>query len=72
MRVDVKKHLILGPVSQRDRFFEEIQELGVVEFIGPMETERTDEIQNFIDALHVLRTMVPVKQAHPQHFYSHA
>ena len=70
MRVDVKKHLILGPVSQRDRFLEEIQELGVVEFIGPMETERTDEIQNFIDALHVLRTMVPVKQAHPQHFYS--
>jgi len=70
MRIDVKKQLIWGPRSQRDRFFERAQELGVIEFIGTEESDRNDEIQLLIDALHVLRTMVPVKQAHPQHFYS--
>ncbi|MCP5469239.1 MAG: hypothetical protein H7A36_01880 [Chlamydiales bacterium] len=70
MRVDVHKQLILGPTSQKDRFFEQAQELGVIEFIGPKGVDRSDEIQAFSDALHVLRRMIPVKQAHPQHFYS--
>lgn len=70
MRVDVHKHLILGPTTQKDRFFEQIQQMGIVEFIGPSGAERNDEIQTFVDALHVLRGMIPVKQAHPQHFYS--
>jgi V/A-type H+/Na+-transporting ATPase subunit I len=64
MRIDVKKYLILGPMSSRDAFFERIQEKGIIEFIhktqAPLET--SPEIQNYIDALHVLRQMVPVKQ----------
>ncbi len=70
MRVKVKKQLILGPESKRDAFFKEAQELGVIEFIGAPQADKSDEIQVFVDALHVLRTRMPVKQAHPQHFYS--
>lgn len=64
MRIDVIKYLIVGPMRARDAFFKRIQEMGIVEFIRktalPLET--SPEIQNFIDALHVLRQMVPVKQ----------
>ncbi|MCH9627065.1 MAG: hypothetical protein S4CHLAM2_06990 [Chlamydiales bacterium] len=64
MRIDVNKCVVIGPMSQRDQFFLRIQKEGVVEFIAreapPLETPA--EIQNFIDALHVLRQMVPVKQ----------
>lgn len=64
MRKDVKKYLIVGPQSSKDLFFERAQELGVVEFIrkGPASLETPAQIQTFLDALHVLRQMVPVKQ----------
>ncbi len=64
MRVDVKKYLVIGPESTRDVFFRRVQELGIVEFLRktPTPLETPPEIQNFIDALHVLRQMVPVKQ----------
>lgn len=64
MRIDVVKYLVLGPMSIRDRFFQRIQEEGIVEFISyePPSLETPTEIQNFTDALHVLRQMVPVKQ----------
>lgn len=64
MRVDVTKYLVMGPMSIRDRFFQRIQEEGIVEFISRERPslESPLEIQNFTDALHVLRQMVPVKQ----------
>ncbi len=64
MRVDIVKYLLLGPMSSRDAFFKQIQEFGMVEFIRktPLPLERSPEIQNFIDAQHVLRRMVPVRQ----------
>ncbi|MCC5831414.1 MAG: V-type ATP synthase subunit I [Chlamydiales bacterium] len=64
MRIDVIKYLVMGPMSNRDRFFRRIQEEGIVEFIShrPPSLETPPEIQNFTDALHVLRQMVPVKQ----------
>ncbi len=64
MRIDVIKSLVVGPMSKRDQFFRRIQEEGVVEFIAHKtpSLETPAEIQNFIDALHVLRQMVPVKQ----------
>src|SRR5262245_49803565 len=64
MRVDVEKYLIIGPESVRDHFFKRSQELGIVEFLRktPSPLETPAEIQNFIDALHVLRQMVTVKQ----------
>ncbi len=71
MRVDVEKVLMLGPASNRERFFKHAQDQGIVEFIGPVDLEVPGNIQNFIDALHVLRQMVPVKQA-PQADYKSA
>lgn len=64
MRVDVIKYLVMGPMSMRDSFFKRIQEMGIVEFISPTppSLEMPAEIQTFVDALHVLRQMVPVKQ----------
>src|SRR3984957_618383 len=64
MRVDVKKYLVIGPESNRDSFFKHIQEIGIMEFIQatPTSLGSPPEIQNFIDALHVLRQMTPVKQ----------
>lgn len=64
MRIDVIKYLIVGPMRSRDAFFKRIQEMGIVEFIRktPLPLEASPDVQNFIDALHVLRQMVPVKQ----------
>jgi V/A-type H+/Na+-transporting ATPase subunit I len=64
MRIDVKKFLVVGPESVREAFFKRSQELGIMEFIRktPTSLEKPAEVQNFIDALHVLRQMTPVKQ----------
>ena len=64
MRIDLFKYLIVGPESVRGLFFKRAQEKGILEFIRkhPASLEAPHEIQNFIDALHVLRQMVPVKQ----------
>jgi V/A-type H+/Na+-transporting ATPase subunit I len=72
MRVNVKKYLIMGPESVRDACFKRIQELGIVEFIRktPTSLETPAEIQNFINALHVLRQMVPVKQEYAEDYRS--
>ncbi|MFZ0566308.1 MAG: V-type ATP synthase subunit I [Chlamydiales bacterium] len=63
MRVDVIKYLIMGASKDRDAFFNKVQQLGIVEFIATSSPslETPAEIQNFIDALRVLRHMVPVK-----------
>lgn len=72
MRIDVEKVLILGPNSVKRTFFKQVQELGIVEFIShhPERVDKPADIQNFMDALHVLRTMVPVKQAPEADFQS--
>lgn len=64
MRIDVHKYLIIGPESVRSLFFKRMQQLGVAEFIRstPPSLETPPEVQNFIDALHVLRQMPTVKQ----------
>lgn len=64
MRVDVMKYLVMGSSTVRDRFFQLIQEQGIVEFIAHQSPsmEIPVEIQNFTDALHVLRQMPPVEQ----------
>lgn len=65
MRYDVHKYLILGSHSVKSRFFAEVQRLGIVEFIGKKVHvgQHPEEVQVFIDALHILRQMAPVKQA---------
>lgn len=68
MRIDVVKYLIVGPWSRREAFFKRVQELGIVEFIStaPSPLENPPEIQVFVEALHVLRAMVSVKQVPPE------
>lgn len=72
MRIDVTKYLVIGPMLMRDAFFKRVQELGIVEFIRktPLPLETSPEVQNFVDALHVLRQMVPVKQEPTDDFRS--
>lgn len=64
MKKDVEKYLLLGPTSKRDSFFEKVQRLGIVEFITPksLSQEKPVEITTYIEALHVLRRMVPKKE----------
>ena len=64
MRIDVQKYLVVGPASVQNQFFQTMQQLGIVEFIAGSRPplKESDEIQCFIDALHVLRRMAPVKQ----------
>lgn len=72
MRVDVKKYLLFGPWSSRDSFFSKAQSLGIAEFISkkPEPLERPQEIQTYIEALHILRSRVSVKQAIPYDYHS--
>lgn len=64
MRIDVEKYLLIGPLSKRDVFFEKVQRLGIIEFITPKPaTERkSPEIETYLEALHILRRMVPKKE----------
>ncbi|MEZ5315666.1 MAG: V-type ATP synthase subunit I [Chlamydiales bacterium] len=64
MRIDINKYLLMGPMSMRDQCFQEIQKLGIMDFIADKSSrlQTSPEIQNFIDALHILHRMVPVKQ----------
>ncbi len=73
MRIDVNKCLVVGHRSRQDHFFERAQQLGVAEFIShkPPSQEIPSEVQTFTDALHVLRTIVPVEEVRPsQDYYS--
>lgn len=64
MRVDVEKYLVIGPRTQRDPFFEAAQKLGIAEFIRSDELpkEVPSDVQTYVEALHILRTMTSVKQ----------
>ncbi len=67
MRIDVEKYLVIGPMSGKDLFFEEVQELGVAEFLAPgsYSKEMSNDVHTYVEALHVLRTMVSVPQTAP-------
>ena len=73
MRIDVQKCLVVGHWSRQDRFFERAQQLAVAEFIShkPSSHEIPSDVQTYTDALHVLRTIVPVEEVRPsQDHYS--
>lgn len=67
MRVDVKKYLAIGPKSSKDDFFTRIQQLGIAEFITSesFQKEASLEVKTYVEALHILKTLVTVKQAAP-------
>ena len=59
MRVDIKKFLCVGPDSQRDLFFREAQQAGVIEFIDAKATHSTEwpsELQEMKMAYHAIHT----------------
>lgn len=64
MRYDVLKYLFLGASSQKNQFFEEAQELGMVHFINETKQAATvpEDIQRFQHAIKVLRGQPPVDQ----------
>ena len=64
MRIDVMKCLTYGPRSRKDEFFSKLQHLGCVQVVAPRfeSKECPLEVQTYLEALHVLRSMVPVKQ----------
>jgi V/A-type H+-transporting ATPase subunit I len=72
VRIDVEKCLILGPSRVKEVFFSEMQTLGCAEFISSKKTltDLPADIQNLMDALHILRRMNPVKQAAPTDYKS--
>ncbi len=74
MRYDVCKYLFIGHWSRQDLFFERAQQLGIIEFIShaPPSQETPADIQTFLDAQHVLRTIVPVEEILPSEDYHSA
>lgn len=64
MRVDVVKYLMVGPSANKDLFFEKAQELGIVEFVSEEGgfKPKSEEVDLFVHALHILRRRVPVEQ----------
>ena len=72
MRINVQKVMVLGPNSKKRLFFKRAQELGIAEFIGthPEGVDKPADIQNYMDALHILRAMVPVEQAAQTDYHS--
>jgi V/A-type H+/Na+-transporting ATPase subunit I len=70
MRIDVHKYLILGPSSKRASFYKEAQKMGCIQFQGPKRLEPSQDVQLFIDALHVLRRMAPKKEGRPAEVYA--
>lgn len=63
MRIDVQKILVIGPNSKKRAFFAKLQKLGIVEIVSKKSSlQRPAEVQQYVDALHILRQMVPVKQ----------
>lgn len=64
MRIDVAKFLFVGLESQKQQFFEEAQELGIVHFINATNTRPAvpEEVHKFQQAIKVLRGQPPVEQ----------
>lgn len=66
MRIEVEKFLFVGLKSDRDRFFNKAQELGIIEFIdqkrSPVLEEPPPEIQNLQAAIKILRRLPAVEQ----------
>lgn len=65
MRYDVKKFLFIGMEKERELFFRQAQEVGVIHFIetgGPKETEVPDDVQDNMTAIKILRGFPPMEQ----------
>ncbi|NGX57809.1 MAG: hypothetical protein K940chlam3_00705 [Chlamydiae bacterium] len=67
-RKDVKKFTFIGVKDQRDEFFRRAQKIGIVHFID-MHAQKAghlpQEIQDYIQAIKVLRSQPVVKQEEP-------
>ena len=65
MRVDVDKYLFVGPITQRDAFFEKAQKAGLIEFINPhasISFEWPAQLQQLKSAYKIIKLKTPVAQ----------
>lgn len=64
MRYDLKKFLFVGVLHEKNAFFKQAQELGIIHFIQPaaVSKEAIDESKLYINAIKVLRGIPPVDQ----------
>lgn len=65
MRIDVKKFLFGGPISEKEAFFKHAQELGVIHFIntdGNILKEVPQDVATMSAAIKVLFGLPPVEQ----------
>lgn len=65
MRYDVKKYLFVGTADERDLFFEEMQRLGIVDFINMNPAkgkEIPQEIQNTIHSIKIVLGLPTMEQ----------
>jgi V/A-type H+/Na+-transporting ATPase subunit I len=71
MRYDVKKYLFIGLESDREAFFKEAQEAGIVHFIetGPAKVKHVpEEVQMIAAAIKVIRGLPPTEQEETEEF----
>lgn len=69
MRIDVKKYLFAGLESDKARFFEKAQELGVIHFIslkGASQSEVPADFQKISRAIKILNELPVVAQEEPE------
>lgn len=65
MREDVKKFLFLGPVEEKEQFFQKAQAEGLIHFIDPHLSSHKDipqDVQQLTAAIKVLRGLPPKEQ----------
>lgn len=65
MRIDVKKMLFVGRESDRLLFFSKAQKQGIIQFIDSharKHKETPEEVQDLIQAIKIVRSLVPLEQ----------
>lgn len=65
MRKDVKKFLFIGLAEDKEQFFKQAQDQGVIHFIDPFASSHKDipqDVQRLTAALKILRTLPPREQ----------
>lgn len=71
MRFDVKKYLFIGVEKERDAFFKEAQDAGIIHFIKstlkPIKEESAN-VHNLTTAIKVLRGLPPTPQEETDEF----
>ncbi len=71
MRIDLKKMLFYGVKGSLESFFNQAQELGIVEFIDKNKTKLTEvpnDILNLLAAIKVVRTLPTMNQEAPESY----